>query len=222
MEIIKFLNNLKRENLEEYEVKDILKEYDIPLPAYRIIKGEYHNPDLRYPLAIKVSDPEILHKTDVGGVILNIKDEKELTEKFNILKSKFPNSNILVEEMQKPGIEIIIGVIKDPTFGLSIMFGMGGIYAEIYKDVTFRLIPINRIDAEEMIDDIKAKQLFYGFRGINAYREGVIELLLKISKIAEELKEYINQIDLNPVFVRENDLVVVDAKMIINQQKQRL
>ncbi len=219
MEVIEFLMNLKRDNLEEYEAKEILKSYKIPVPAYKIIKGDYINPNLNYPLAIKVSDPEILHKTDVGGVILNIKDEAELIDKFNILKSKFPRSNILIEEMQRPGIEIILGIIKDPTFGLSIMFGMGGIYAELYKDVTFRLVPISRIDAEEMLEDIKAKQIFYGFRGMKVYRDGVIDLLLKISKIAEDLKEYINQMDLNPVFVRENDIVVVDAKMIINSKK---
>ncbi|MEM0160186.1 MAG: acetate--CoA ligase family protein [Thermoplasmata archaeon] len=219
MEVIEFLKNLKRDNLEEYEAKEILKTYKIPVPAYKIIKGDYINPNLNYPLAIKVSDPEILHKTDVGGVILNIKDEAELINKFNILKTKFPRSNILIEEMQRPGVEIIIGIIKDPTFGLSIMFGMGGIYAELYKDVTFRLIPISRIDAEEMLEDIKAKQIFYGFRGMKVYRDGVIDLLLKISKIAEDLKQYINQMDLNPVFVRENDIVVVDAKMIINSKK---
>ncbi len=219
MEVIEFLMNLKRDNLEEYEAKEILKSYKIPVPAYKVIKGDYINPNLNYPLAIKVSDPEILHKTDVGGVILNIKDEAELIDKFNILKSKFPRSNILIEEMQRPGIEIILGIIKDPTFGLSIMFGMGGIYAELYKDVTFRLVPISRIDAEEMLEDIKAKQIFYGFRGMKVYRDGVIDLLLKISKIAEDLKEYINQMDLNPVFVRENDIVVVDAKMIINSKK---
>jgi succinyl-CoA synthetase beta subunit len=219
MEVIEFLNNIKSENLEEYEVKEILKKYKVPVPAYKIIKGEYVNPQLNYPLAIKVSDPEILHKTDVGGVILNINNEKELIKNFNILKAKFPNSNVLVEEMQSPGIEIIIGVIKDPTFGASIMFGIGGIYAELYKDVTFRLVPITRIDAEEMIDDIKARQIFYGFRGMKVYKEGVIDLLLKISKIAEDLKEYINQMDLNPVFVRENDLVVVDAKLIVNKKK---
>lgn len=219
MEVIEFLNTIKRENLEEYEAKEILKEYKVPVPAYKIIKGEYVNPELNYPLAIKVSDPEILHKTDVGGVILNIKNERELIKNFNILKTKFPKSNILVEEMQRPGVEIIIGIIKDPTFGLSIMFGMGGIYAELYKDVTFRLVPITRIDAEEMLEDIKAKQIFYGFRGIKVYKEGIIDLLLKISKIAEDLKDYINQMDLNPVFVRENDLVVVDAKMIINKRK---
>jgi acyl-CoA synthetase (NDP forming) len=219
MEVIEFLKNLKRDNLEEYEAKEILKTYKITVPAYKIMKGEYINPNLNYPLVIKVSDPEILHKTDVGGVILNIKDEAELINKFNILKTKFPKSNILIEEMQKPGIEIILGIIKDPTFGLSIMFGMGGIYAELYKDVTFRLVPISRTDAEEMLEDIKAKQIFYGFRGMKVYRDGVIDLLLKVSKIAEDLKQYINQMDLNPVFVRENDVVVVDAKMIINSKK---
>jgi acyl-CoA synthetase (NDP forming) len=219
MEVIEFLKNLKRDNLEEYEAKEILKTYKITVPAYKIMKGEYINPNLNYPLVIKVSDPEILHKTDVGGVILNIKDEAELINKFNILKTKFPKSNILIEEMQKPGIEIILGIIKDPTFGLSIMFGMGGIYAELYKDVTFRLVPISRTDAEEMLEDIKAKQIFYGFRGMKVYRDGVIDLLLKVSKIAEDLKQYINQMDLNPVFLRENDVVVVDAKMIINSKK---
>ena len=156
-----------------------------------------------------------MHKTDVGGVKLGINNMDYLKKSFNDFKKKFPNENLLIDEMVEKGVEIIIGLVQDPTFGLSIMCGIGGIFTELYKDVTFRIIPIDRYDAEEMIEEIKGKKLLEGFRNIKANKQLVIELLLKVSIIGEELIEHIDQMDLNPVFVYENDLCVVDAKLIL-------
>ncbi|MEM3059754.1 MAG: acetate--CoA ligase family protein, partial [Methanomassiliicoccales archaeon] len=117
--------------------------------------------------------------------------------------------------MEKPGAEVIVGLIKDRTFGLSIMFGMGGILTELYHDVAFRLVPITKEDAQEMIDDIRASRIFYGFRRMKVSREAIVDLLVKISAFGDKYQADINQLDLNPVFVREDDAVVIDAKMIL-------
>jgi acyl-CoA synthetase (NDP forming) len=117
--------------------------------------------------------------------------------------------------MEKKGVEIIIGLVQDPTFGLSIMYGIGGIYTELYEDVSFRIVPIDQYDAEQMVEEIKGKKLLEGFRNIPANKQLVIDLLIKVSKIGEELINHIDQMDLNPIFVYENNICVVDAKLIL-------
>ena len=164
---------------------------------------------------MKVCSREILHKTDVGGVKLGIKDFSELKKVFNIFKKKFPKENFLVEQMEDKGVEIIIGLVNDPTFGLSIMYGIGGIFTELYKDVVFRVVPIDTYDAEQMVEEIKGKKLLEGFRGIKSNKQLVINLILKVSKIGKELIEKIDQMDLNPVFIYANNYCVVDAKLIL-------
>ena len=209
---------LKRKGpLTEKEVKDILRSYNIPTTKYRLVKDirDLDDIDLKFPVALKVCSNKILHKTDVGGVELGIKDLEELRKIFKDFRKKFPKEDLLVDQMEDKGVEIIIGLIQDPTFGLSIMFGVGGIYTELYQDVTFRVVPIERIDAEDMVDEIKAKKLLEGFRNIPANKELVIDLLLKISNLGEELIDRIDQMDLNPVFIYADDLCVVDAKLIL-------
>ena len=203
--------------LAENEVKDLLNLYGIPTTKYKVInkESELDKIGLKYPVALKVCSNKILHKTDVGGVKLNIRDEQELRKIFREFKKKFPKENLLVDQMEEKGVEIIIGLVQDPTFGLSIMCGIGGIYTELYKDVSFRVVPIDRYDAEQMIEEIKGKKLLEGFRNIPANKQLVIDLILKVSKIGAELDEHIDQMDLNPVFVYEESLCVVDAKLIL-------
>lgn len=218
MNVEEFVKKLKgRKNLTEDEVNYVLGKYDIPTPPHLVVKEKKELEDITfdYPMVMKVCSPNILHKTDVGGVKLNIQDKKELYEVFEEMSNSFPKENILVEKMEETGIELITGLIKDPTFGLTIMFGIGGIFTEIYKDVTFRLIPIEKYDAEEMLKEIKGAQLLEGFRGIKVNRNTVIQLMLNVSKLAQDFEKYIDQMDLNPVFAREKDVVVVDAKMIL-------
>ena len=203
--------------LAENEVKDLLRAYNIPTTKYKVVnkEGDLDKIDLKFPVALKVCSSKILHKTDVGGVKLNIKDKKELKKIFKEFRKKFPKENLLVDQMEEKGVEIIIGLVQDPTFSLSIMCGIGGIYTELYQDVTFRVVPIDRYDAEQMIEEIKGKKLLEGFRNIPANKQLVIDLLMKVSKIGEELDEHIDQMDLNPVFVYEKSLCVVDAKLIL-------
>ena len=203
--------------LAENEVKDLLRAYNIPTTKYKVVNKEsdLDKIDLKFPVALKVCSSKILHKTDVGGVKLNIKDKEELKKIFKEFRKKFPKENLLVDQMEEKGVEIIIGLVQDPTFSLSIMCGIGGIYTELYQDVTFRVVPIDRYDAEQMVEEIKGKKLLEGFRNIPANKQLVIDLLMKVSKIGEELDEHIDQMDLNPVFVYEKSLCVVDAKLIL-------
>ena len=139
----------------------------------------------------------------------------ELKDTFREFKKKFQKENLLVDQMAKKGVEIIIGLVRDPTFGLTIMYGMGGIFTELYKDVVFRVVPIERYDAEEMVDEIKGRKILEGFRNMPADKKLVIDLLMKVSKIGDELMDFINEMDLNPVFVYKDDICVVDAKLIL-------
>lgn len=149
-----------RFGLSESEVKNLLKRYGIKTTAFRVPRREeLQDLDIGFPVAVKVCSPDILHKTDVGGVFLNVQSRSEMVEKFDAIKSKFPGASVLIEPMERPGIEVIIGLFKDPNFGLSIMFGLGGVLTELYKDVSFRLVPINNDDADEMVSEIKAEKV---------------------------------------------------------------
>jgi len=203
--------------LSENEVKDLMKAFGIRTTNYKVIKNleDLDNLGLSFPVALKVCSRKILHKTDLGGVILDIKNMDKLKKTFKEFKKKFPKENLLVDQMEKKGVEIIIGLVQDPTFGLSIMYGIGGIYTELYEDVSFRIVPIDQYDAEQMVEEIKGKKLLEGFRNISANKQLVIDLLIKVSKIGEELINHIDQMDLNPIFVYENNICVVDAKLIL-------
>jgi len=215
-EEIKKLLNVKGA-LAENEVKDLLKTFNIKTTKYEVVRNlnDLEKLRLKFPVALKVCSREILHKSDVGGVKLGINDFYELKKEFNAFKKKFSKENLLVEQMEDKSIEIIIGLVNDPTFGLSIMCGIGGIFTELYKDVVFRVVPIDRYDAEQMVKEIKGKRLLEGFRGIKSNKHLVIDLILKVSKIGEELIEKIDQMDLNPVFIYATKYCVVDAKLIL-------
>ena len=184
---------LKRKGpLAENEVKDLLNAYNIQTTKYRLVNKEedLEKIGLKFPVALKVCSSKILHKTDVGGVKLGIGNIDELKKQFKKFKKKFPKENLLADQMQEKGVEIIIGLVQDPTFGLTIMGGIGGIYTELYKDVVFRVVPINQYDAEQMVEEIKGKKLLEGFRNIPADKKLVIDLLIKVSKIGKECHRY--------------------------------
>jgi succinyl-CoA synthetase beta subunit len=203
--------------LAENEVKEVLKKFNIPTTNFSVVRTrqDVEKLNVTFPVALKICSRKVLHKTDVGGVKLNIKDKEELLNTFERFEKKFPGETFLVDEMVESGVEMIIGLVQDPTFGLSIMCGVGGIYTELYQDVAFRVIPIDEYDAREMLDEVKGKKLLEGFRNIKANKELVIELLLNISKLGEKLIDRIDQMDLNPVFIYEESICVVDAKLIL-------
>lgn len=206
-----------KKNLAENEVKELLKTFDIKTTEFVVLKKDESITSLPFdfPVALKVCSSDILHKTDVGGVKLNISSMEELKKEIKRFHQNFPDENLLIDQMVESGVEVIIGLIQDPTFGLSIMVGVGGIYTEVYQDVSFRVVPIEKYDAEEMIEEVKGKKLLEGFRTIKADKQQVINLLLKVSELGNELIEYIDQMDLNPIFIYEHSYCVVDAKMIL-------
>jgi len=203
--------------LAENEVKDLLKAYKIPTTNYMLVNKEADLArfNLQFPVALKICSADILHKTDVGGVKLNIRTKEELVREFKKFEKKFPNNNFLIDQMVPSGAEIIVGLVQDSTFGLTIMCGIGGIFTELYQDVSFRIIPIDEYDARQMIEELKGKKLLEGFRHLKANKELVVDLLLKVSSIGQELINHIDQMDLNPVFVYDKNLCVVDAKLIL-------
>jgi acyl-CoA synthetase (NDP forming) len=206
-----------RKHLDESEVKQLLRDAGIPTTDFQYFHElkEISISKLAYPVALKVCSPNIMHKTDVGGVKLGIASKDEFKKTFASMRKKFPGEGFLVEPMYDGQVEVIIGLIEDSSFGLTIMFGIGGIFTEIYKDVTFRVLPISKKDAQEMLSEIKAAPLLDGFRNIKVDKEGLVELLLKMSRLGEEKKAFIDQMDLNPVFVNPDGVIVVDAKMIL-------
>ncbi|MDH4123192.1 MAG: acetate--CoA ligase family protein [Thermoplasmata archaeon] len=206
-----------RKHLSENEVKQVLKDFEIPTTDFQYFHdlSEVDFDKLKFPVALKICSPNILHKTDVGGVVLNIQKREELTKHADQMKNKFPGEGLLVEPMYKGLVEVIIGLINDATFGLTIMFGIGGIYTEVYKDVTFRVIPIQRTDAEEMLTELRASPILEGARKIKIDKEKLVQMILKTSEFANANSKIIDQMDLNPVFLTEDSVRAVDAKLIL-------
>lgn len=217
IEIIERARSEGRKHLAENEVKELIAAVGIPTTEFQYFRelAEIDLAKLRFPAVLKVCSPKIIHKTDVGGVELDIASEKEFKTKFESFKKKFPDEGFLAEPMYTGRVEIIIGLTNDASFGLTIMFGIGGIYTEVYKDVTFRVIPIGKQDAEEMLTEITAAPILEGYRKIKVDRKGILELLLKVSEFGMKLQDYLDQMDLNPVFVTGEGVRVVDAKMIL-------
>jgi len=224
----KLIKKAKKEkrSLLETEAKELLKEYGIPVPDFKLIKSEDKiaglAKEISFPIVMKIVSPDIIHKTDAGGVKLNIKDETEARLAYQeiISKAKKYNKNakilgVIVYSMVPQGTEIIIGMMKDPHFGPVAMFGLGGIFVEVLKDISFRIIPLEEKDAREMITEIKGYDILKGARGEPPRDiQAIKEVLMKVSKLTTENPE-INEIDLNPIFVFEKGLQIVDARMIL-------
>jgi acetyltransferase len=181
--------------------------------------------DIGFPVVMKLIADTIVHKTEVGGVILDLRSEKEVEQSFVQIRQRLAAmgrdnemQGVMVQRMISGGIEIIIGVTQDPSFGPLIMFGMGGIHTELFKDVTFRIHPLTDIDAHEMVRSVKAHQLLEGWRGAKpSDTKSLEELLLRVSAMVEELPQ-MTELDLNPVKVLEVDkgYVVVDARIMLS------
>jgi acyl-CoA synthetase (NDP forming) len=212
--------------LTEIESKQVLAAAGIPVAEARLATtaGEAVKAAdaTGYPVVLKIVSPEITHKSDVGGVKVGLKTADEVRAAFDemtaAVKAKEPGATIAgvaVQKMAPQGIEVIIGMSKDPQFGPVLMFGLGGIFVEVLKDVSFRIVPIERRDARDMIEEIKAFPVLQGVRGQDPADVGALEdLLLKLSEFVEANPQ-VEELDLNPVFAYRDGALAVDARIVV-------
>jgi acyl-CoA synthetase (NDP forming) len=214
--------------LVEVEARDVMAAYDIPLPEARLAhtadEAVQVAQDIGFPVALKIASPDILHKSDVGGIELGVSGSDQVQQAYDRILSRArehaPEGEIwgvLVQEMVEPGREVIVGVKRDPQFGPLVMFGLGGIYVEILEDVTFRLAPVTAREAREMIDAIKTAPLLHGARGEQPVdREAIAEIVQRASQLACDFPEII-ELDLNPVVAHRRGAVAIDARLSVER-----
>jgi 3-hydroxypropionyl-CoA synthetase (ADP-forming) len=213
--------------ITEESAKEILSEYEIKVPRYALVTDVNESikkaNELGFPLVAKIVSPQILHKTDVGGIRVGLSSEEEVRQTFTDLYYRLSNQyevkGVLLEKMVPRGIELIVGLQNDSQFGPVIMVGLGGIYTEIFKDVVFRILPITNADATTMIEDLRGKQILKGFRGADPINLKMLsDALVKIGKLGTDMAAYYESIDFNPVIAYPNDYYVVDAKIILREK----
>jgi acyl-CoA synthetase (NDP forming) len=216
-----------RKILTEVESKQLLEEAGIPTAHARLATSRdaavQAAREIGFPVVLKVVSPQITHKTDVGGVKLDLKSPEEAAAAFDEImaaaRRAAPDATIdgvSVQQMARPGIEVIVGVSTDPQFGPVIMFGLGGVLVEVLKDVSFRIIPIATRDARQMIREIKGFPLLEGYRGQDPADLAALEsLLLRVSGFVEQQPE-VSELDLNPVFAYKDGALAVDARIVLS------
>ena len=212
--------------LNEIESKALLSEAGIPVVETKLATSKQEaiaiSKKLGYPVALKIVSPEITHKSDVGGVKLGLKTSRQVETAYegilSAVKQKYPHAvidGVSVQKMARPGTEVIIGMTKDVQFGPVLMFGLGGILVELLKDVSFRIVPLEKEDAREMIREIKGYPILDGFRGLEPVDVSVLEeILLKLSRFVDGNPE-IKELDLNPIFAYGDGAVAADARVIL-------
>ncbi len=216
----------RRKYLLEPEAKIVCMEYGIPVTRFKVAltqdEASKFADQIGYPVVLKIVSPDILHKWDLGGVILNLKNTTDVKNAYdkileNVKRHK-PDAKIvgvLVQEMAPSSTEVIVGSIKDPQFGPALMFGLGGVFVEVLKDVTFRIAPITETDAREMITEVKGYPILKGYRGQPpADIDAIVEILMNTSRLVIDHME-IKELDLNPIMVYENGAKTVDARIIL-------
>jgi acyl-CoA synthetase (NDP forming) len=210
--------------LTEHEAKKLLAQYGIPVTEGQIARSADEALAIALhigtPVAMKISSPDIPHKSDIGGVVLNVRREDVRTtysEMLQRIKKAAPGANIegiLVQQMAAAGHETIVGLKKDAQFGHALMFGLGGIFVEVYKDVSFRVVPIDKRDAFDMISEIKGYPILRGIRGKKpADIDSIADVLVSVSDMAG--KENIIELDINPLIVSESGAIAVDARAMV-------
>lgn len=215
----------------EHESKDLISQYGIPVGTYKIAKTKNEAikfaKEIGYPVVAKLMSPDIIHKTDAKVIKLDIKSDDELSQAYEEIivngkkyKSDAQIIGVNIQEMAKGGVaEIIIGGVRDKNFGPILMFGFGGIFVEIFKDVSYRVCPINKEEARRMVQNIKAFPLLNGYRGqAKGDIDQLIEVILKCCKLLLENPQIV-ELDLNPVIVFKsgNGIMVVDARIILKE-----
>ncbi|WP_027717033.1 acetate--CoA ligase family protein [Desulfovirgula thermocuniculi] len=222
-EIVAAARREGRRILCEDEAKEVLRRAGVPVVPCRLAASEDEAvalaEEMGYPVVLKVRSPLIVHKTEAGGVALDLRGEAEVRRAYRGILSRAaaldPRALVSVQPMAPPGREVIVGVTGDPHFGPVIMAGLGGVLAEILEDVSFRLLPVAREEAVRMLRSLRGYRLLAGYRGVPpADIEALADLLVKVSGLMEAHPE-IGELDLNPVLVYERGLVVADARLVL-------
>lgn len=215
-----------RKILLETEAKAICTEYGIPTTTFRLARNESealeYAQEIGYPIVLKIVSPDIIHKSDVGGVATDLTKADDVRNAYRRILENVKRHcararivGIIVQEMAPPSTEVIVGSIKDPQFGPAIMFGLGGVFVEVLKDVTFRIAPITEEEAHEMIAEVKAYPLLTGYRNApRADLDAIAKILFNTCRLVTEHQE-IREFDLNPIIVYENGAKAVDARIIL-------
>jgi len=214
--------------LNEVEAKQLLRDAGVPVAMTTLARSAdeaaQQAEEAGFPVVLKIVSPDISHKSDVGGVKLNLKTADEVRAAYEEIvanaKKHVPDARIegvAVQHMAPQGTEVIVGMTTDPQFGPVMMFGLGGIMVEVLKDVSFRLVPLEEKDARQMIQEIKGRPILEGVRGQPpADLAALQDTLLKVSKFVEAHPE-IRELDLNPVFAYPDGAVAVDARIVISE-----
>ena len=224
--IVKETLSLGRKVLVEPEAKELLRLASFPVPRSRVVKDVSAAieaaREIGFPVALKLVSPDIIHKSDAGGVFLNIVNEKEIEEKWSSVilgvADDYPTALIegfLIEEMAPRGAEVIVGAIRDEQFGPAVMFGIGGVTVELMKDVSFRLAPITREEAFEMMGEVKGFPILTGYRGQTIKDlDAIADALIKLGDIIGKV-DGLKELEINPLIVHERGAVVVDARAVL-------
>jgi acetyl-CoA synthetase (ADP-forming) len=222
MKVIEDVIKEGRKSLSEYESKLVLKEYSIPVTREVLVKEKEQLPEaiaqIGYPLVIKGCAPEITHKTELGLVFTDIRDEEEAYIAFERIYEKvkkIKNGGVLVQEMVKGKRELMVGMLRDEHFGVSVMFGLGGIFTEVLKDISFRIAPLSKTDAMEMVREIKASRILDSVRNMPAVDiDQLAELIVNVGRIGLENQE-IKEMDINPIIISGSYPIAVDALIVL-------
>jgi acetyl-CoA synthetase (ADP-forming) len=224
--IIAQVRSENRKALLESEAKTIMKEYGVTVPKFQLATNEKEAAQIAetigFPVVAKIVSPEIIHKSDAGGVKVGLKTAPDVEAAYKTIienaKKYDPKANllgVLIMEMAPQGTEVIVGAIKDPQFGATIMFGLGGIFVEVLKDVTFKIAPVTIDEAKEMITNLKAAALLKGYRNTPpADIDALAQIIVIVSKLLTEHPE-IKELDLNPVLAYAKGASTVDARIIL-------
>ncbi len=232
LEVIAGVRANGRTSLTEIEAKKVFEAYGMPTTRIGLAKTEEEAvklcKEIGYPTVMKIVSPDILHKSDAGGVKVNIKTEAEARKAYNTIlknahayKADADVHGIAVQEMAPWGTEVILGSVNDPSFGPTVMFGLGGIFVEVLKDVTFRVTPVSKAEAREMIDEIRGAPILAGVRGeAPRDRKAIAETIVKYSSMIHDLMDEIAESDANPVLVyaQGEGLRVADARIILKKK----
>jgi acetyltransferase len=212
--------------LREDEAIEVFKAYGIPTPKTAFLKSQEELGKLKdfdYPIVMKISSPDIQHKTDVGGVRLGIRDGKEAVEAFNEMMERVKEATsarvegVIVQEMVPEGVKVIMGGLKDPTFGPTVMFGLGGIMVEVLKEVVFRVAPVNRGECLRMVGEVRGSEILKGFRGAKGVHKNCLaDGLSRLSQLIYDFPEIV-EVDANPVIAHEDGIWAVDALIRIDR-----